>query len=243
MRRKFQKVILFIIILIGIISKNIYAINEIESDKVEVEIKEDEKVNALESKKSETLPIEEGYYIIKSALNQNKVLDIDKVSKDNGANIQLWDKNKGTNQIFEVILDSNTNTYKIKSALSGKILDIHGGSKKNCANVELYDDNNSNWQKWIISKTADNYYSIKSFHSGLYLDATGNVAKNGTNIEVYEGNGGKNQKFIFEKVIIPKNTKIIDEGFYQIKSAVNNNKVVDVFWASKEDKANVRNIF
>lgn len=236
MKKKIIIIALFAILILGLSSKVIYAAEITEnSDKITQTTTE----NVAEESKT----IDEGFYIIKSALDTNKVLDIDNVSKDNEANIQLWMNNKGTNQIFELIYDKNTKTYKIKSALSGKIFDLYRAGKQNGTNVELYNDSNSQWQKWEISKTTDGYYTIKSLYSGLYLDVTANKTTNGTNIEVFTGNGGKNQKFLFEKVTIPKNNIKIDNGFYQIKSASNLNKVIDVFEASKADKAVVRNVF
>lgn len=242
MKKKSIKTVIFIVLILLFGVKQTYAIEtNIEDEKTD----DIQVLESQESEKTSETPlqtIEEGYYIIKSALNKNKVLDIDKISKENEANIQLWDKNQGTNQIFELIYDNKTNTYKIKSALSGKVFDLYGARKENCTNVELYTDNNVNWQKWEIVKTSDNYYSIKSVHSGLYLDVEGNISANGTNIEVYSANGQKNQKFIFEKVKIPKNNIKIDNGFYQIKSMSNLNIVMDVLGASKVDKATVRNV-
>ena len=131
---------------------------------------------------SGTKTIEEGYYVIKTCLDKNKVLDINEVSKENEANIQLWSKNQGSNQIFELIYDNKTGTYKIKSAFSGKVFDLPWAGKNNGTNVQLYDDGDNDWQKWVIEKTNNNYYTISSICNGLYLDVTGNKTSEGTNI-------------------------------------------------------------
>lgn len=178
----------------------------------------------------------EGYYMIKSALDPNKVLDINGIEKANEDNIQLWSKNQGSNQIFEFIYNQTTKTYEIKSVLSGKVMDLYKAGKTNGTNVQLFSRENSNWQKWVIDKTTDGYYRIKSYHNGLYLDVTGNQTANGTNIEVYEWNGGKNQKFILEKITIPEGKQNVENGFYQIASAKNTSKVIDMLDASTKDK-------
>ncbi len=186
---------------------------------------------------SGTKTIEEGYYVIKTCLDTNKVLDINEVSKENEANIQLWSKNQGSNQIFELIYDNKTGTYKIKSAFSGKVFDLPWAGKNNGTNVQLYDDGDNDWQKWVIEKTNNNYYTISSICNGLYLDVTGNKTSEGTNIEVYQGNNGKNQKFIFEKIEIPKGVSDINNGFYQISATFNENKVFDILGAKTTEKA------
>lgn len=183
--------------------------------------------------------LEEGYYLIKSKLNTNMVLDINDVSKNNGANIHLWSKNQGSNQIFELKYDDSKGTYVIKSAFSGKVLNLQGAGKNNCTNVQMYDLQNSDVQNWIIEKSSDGYYTISSVCSGLYLDVTGNKTENGTNIEVYQKNNGQNQKFTFEKINLPSGGAKVSDGFYQIASTQNKDKVFDVLEAKTTDKATV----
>lgn len=172
--------------------------------------------------------VEEGYYVIKSALNTNKVLDVNGASKANEANVQIWSKNQGSNQVFELVYDTKTQSYEIKSVLTGKLFDLPWAGKENETNVQVYDKQNGDWQRWIINKTSDGYYSFSSVCNGLYLDVAGNKTANGTNVEVYTGNGGKNQKFVLEKISIPENKVELAEGFYQISSSANTSKVIDI---------------
>lgn len=184
------------------------------------------------------LTIPEGYYMIKSNLDESKVLDIDGTDKVNEENIHLWSKNGGSNQVFQVIYDKNNKNYKIKSVLSNKFLDIYMYSVNNGANVQTYSSENVDWQKWVINQEGSGIYTISSVWNGLYLNVTGNSTKNGTNIEVYSGNGGKSQKFSFEEINIPESTQsLASDGFYQIASVSNNNLSLDVLEASKNDKA------
>ena len=192
--------------------------------------------NNSTSNNSNKKEIEDGYYILKSALDNNTAIDIDGISKRSEARLQLWENNKGSNQVFQIIFDEKTGTYRIKSALSGKSLDLKGASKNAETAVQLYDSHDQDWQKWIIEKTKNGNYKIKSQYSGLYLEAKGSNPKMGADIEVYYENNGKNQEFIFEKIEEPENINK-EKGFYQI--VANNNKVMDVYSGSKTENATI----
>ena len=113
LKKTMEKIIILILnILLIIVSNSIFAY---ATDGIENKNKTTPVISENSNKLVESKVINEGYYIIKSALDLNMVLDIDKVSKDNEANIQLWSRNGGTNQIFEIIYDENTTAYKIKS--------------------------------------------------------------------------------------------------------------------------------
>lgn len=181
--------------------------------------------------------IEEGYYVITSLLDTNKALDIDGVSKENEANIQLWTKNQGSNQVFELIYEEKTGTYKIKSVLSGKFFDLPWAGKENGTNVQLYDTRDRDWQKWVIQKTDKDFYTISSVCNGLYLTVKDSKTADGTNIEMHQGKSQRNQEFLLEKINLPKNEVEIEDGFYQISSSLQENKVFDVLEGKTIEKA------
>ena len=83
MRKKGIVFILCLVFLILCTNKSIYASNESKKD------------------------LEEGYYVIESALDEGKALDLNGISKKNEENIQLWSKNEGSNQIFEVVYNKD----------------------------------------------------------------------------------------------------------------------------------------
>ena len=180
--------------------------------------------------------INDGLYTIKSAANENFVVDLAGASMDNCANIGLWNDNGGINQKFEVKYIEN-GYYTISSACSEKMLDVAWASKANGANVEQYMDNGGDNQKWLIKDAGNGYYYVVSKCNDLYLDITGGIIANGTNIEMWQDNGGgKNQKFKFEGV---DEHLTIEDGMYAIKSALNENFVIDVPAGSKENCANI----
>ena len=87
-----------------------------------------------------------GTYIIESALDNNKVLDIDGAKTNTGANLQLWDKNYTNAQKFYVEYIGE-GYYTIKALCSGKYLDVEGAKKDCGTNVWQYDRNNNDSQK------------------------------------------------------------------------------------------------
>ena len=191
-----------------------------------------------------TKTIEEGIYVIKSAINDKFVLDIEDASKANGANLQIYQSNGTNAQKFKVKY-LNNGYYTIESVNSGKVLDVDDAKKKQETNVQQYDSNNTDAQKWTIKKNSDGTYSLVSKCNNLYMDVKDGIASNSRNVQVYGGNGTKAQKFKFEKVAdsinySEKAEKTISDGTYTIKSAINDKFVLDIDNASKSNGANVQ---
>ena len=192
-----------------------------------------------------TKTIEEGTYVIKSAINDKFVLDIEDASKANGANLQIYQSNGTNAQKFKVKY-LNNGYYTIESVNSGKVLDVDNAGKNQGTNVQQYGANNTDAQKWIIAKNTDGTYSIVSKCNNLYLDVKDGIASSGKNIQVYGRNGTRAQKFKFEAVTNNsesnnvKPQKTIADGTYTIKSAINDKFVLDIDNASKSNGANVQ---
>ena len=191
-----------------------------------------------------TKTIEEGTYVIKSAINDKFVLDIEDASKANVANLQIYQSNGTNAQKFKVKY-LNNGYYTIESVNSGKVLDVDDAKKTQGTNVQQYDSNNTDAQKWTIKKNSDGTYSLVSKCNNLYMDVKDGIASNSRNVQVYGGNGTKAQKFKFEKVAdsinySEKAEKTISDGTYTIKSAINDKFVLDIDNASKSNGANVQ---
>ena len=149
--------------------------------------------------------IEEGYYVIKSALNEKMVIEVKDGEKGSKGNIQLGE-NRGTSaQIFKVE-KTKDGYYKITAACSCKILDVQSGKKVSGTNVWQYNENGGDGQKWAIkpSDRSQKYFYIKTKLGNFNLDVSGGRAKDGNNIQIWGFNGTNAQKFSFEKVDINK---------------------------------------
>ena len=187
-----------------------------------------------------TKTIKNGTYKISMIANDNKVLDVSAASKENNANIQIWDYVDVNQQKFKLTCDKN-GYYTIENVNSKKVLDVSWGVAKSGTNVWQHESNGTTAQKWIIKKNSDSTYSIISaLDDNLQLDVTNSNTSNGTNVRIYTKNNGNSQKFLFTEVeaIIPEKT--ISDGTYKITMASNENYVIDISAASKENKANVQ---
>lgn len=168
---------------------------------------------------SNNCSVKNGYYQIKSALDQNYVLDVYGESYEDGANIQLYYNKWATNQGFLIKKESD-GYYSISAIHSGKRLDVAGSGKQNETNVLQWSAHNGDNQRWKIVKTSDDYYSFVSKCNGLYLDVSGGRAANENNIQCYEGNGSKAQKFILAEVTVggkgyEEQTEVKQDGYAQ----------------------------
>ena len=154
----------------------------------------------FEFEKVEDVPIvSEGTYRIRTAVCRNMALDVEGNSKENGANVEIWNSSNVLNQKFTLIYENN-GYYTIKCENSDKLLTVVGDSEEPETNVVIWDRKESDKQKWKIEKTEDGYYYIISKSSGLYLDVYGGYTKEGTNVQIYTGNKGDSQKFAFDDV-------------------------------------------
>lgn len=179
--------------------------------------------------------IETGNYVITSAMNSNKVIDVEGDIIADNTNIDLWPNNGGNNQKF-IITYLNDGYYTIKAFNSNKVLTVQGSSALNGGNVVQNYYSGMDSQKWAIQATSNGYYYIISKLNGFVLDIEGATSKNGANVEVYEKNGGNNQKFKFVKTEF---SATIPNGKYAILASSNTNKAIDIEWGSTEDGAKV----
>lgn len=140
--------------------------------------------------------ISEGNYVFQSALNNQKVIDVEGGKSQNGTNIQLWESNGTNAQKYHVQLVS-MGYYKIASAISGRVLDVAGGVRGSGVNVHLYDYNGTDAQLWRFYNAGNGYYYIKN-KLGYFIDVSNASTNNGANIQVYSGNGSNAQKFKLE---------------------------------------------
>lgn len=216
--------------------------NGLDAQKFKFEKVED--ANKPEMPKGEKT-IENGTYVVRSAINTKYVLDVYGANKNNGTNVQLYEYTDVPQKKFEITYLDN-GYYKIIASHSGKSLNVKDSSKSKGANVEQWEWANNDAQQWIIKDVGNGYYSIISKCNGLYVDVYNAVAQNYQNIQMCDGNGLSAQKFKFEKIKtdpnenIPTGTKTINDGIYEIQSALNSNFVVEVKDSLLEDGTNIQ---
>lgn len=188
--------------------------------------------------------LENGTYMICSSLDENKVLDVNKASLYTGVNIFLYSSSNGANQQFVFQKNSETGLYTITSKKSGMRVTYQNGLLKNGTNVYQDAIKEDIGNQWKLKHVIGDYYMIYAGDSGFCMDVTGAKTANGTNIEIYQSNNGKAQIFKLKKVSNQITTeqdasKELKEGLYTISSGLDDNMVLDVLSASKEEGANI----
>lgn len=146
----------------------------------------------------QSVNVSEGYYAIRSAVDQRFCLDVYGAYTHDGNNVTLYAYCGGDNQIFYFQKQSD-GYYTIAAKHSGKLLDVEGNAMYSGSNIIQCGNNGGNNQKWVVIKNSDGTYSFKSKSNGLYLDVCGGAMECGNNIQCWEGNGTGAQKFVLEK--------------------------------------------
>lgn len=145
--------------------------------------------------------LEDGVYVIQSGLRDELVLDAAGGSKNNSANVQLYDVNLSNAQKWQVSHDVN-GYVSFTNVGSGKVLDVSGGTSAAGANVQQYESNGSKAQKWIVIEGEDGRKTIVSaLSASLGLDIAGANSNRGANVQLYTRNVTDAQSFSFYKLV------------------------------------------
>lgn len=150
-----------------------------------------------------------GYYYIVSAVGDTAtyVLDVEGKKNTNGANIDIYQYNGGTNQQFKFVPNSD-GSYKILSRVSGdsKGVEIVNAEIGSGANVQQWEINGHACQNWIlesvvdpgVAMSTDNVYTFQNANSGLLLEIAGGSMADGTNVQQWGDGGYNTQKWILK---------------------------------------------
>lgn len=189
-------------------------------------------VKFLQVKPPATPVLPNGMYSIYSCLDQSKALDVRMESKNDRANVQLWQDHGGIQQ--KVYLQfQNDGTYLIKFVHSGKALSAESNSDG--SNVSQSSVNGSDLQRWVIERSGAGY-TLKNKAGNQWLNVRRANTKNGTNIQTWS-NGGVAET-IFN--LVPTDLDALPNGRYAIKTKLDTTKTIDIRLASHYDFANAQ---
>ena len=161
----------------------------------------------------------EGTYVIVSALGKNKVLTVEKSSKEKRARLIL-STNKNTKfQTFKV-KSAGKGLYTITCTGSSMNVDVQGGSSADRARIQQFTPNSSKAQKWAIKSCGSGWYNICSSISGKPIDIKGGKSADGTPAQLFKANKGNAQKFRFVKVESLKKSNASGTGLAALKKSL-----------------------
>ena len=139
--------------------------------------------------------------LISTALDNNKLLEIDNASLKEGGNAQIYynqepDSSFANFQKFDVYRDSEGFVFRNCGSSLVLFADFGHASTRNVDQREFH-SRESNNQKWTMKSAGDGYFYIKSNLGDYYLEAAGNSASDGLNVQVSSFTGNDNQKWRF----------------------------------------------
>jgi Ricin-type beta-trefoil lectin domain-like len=135
-----------------------------------------------------------GYYIANAA--SGKVLDDPAGSTNEGAVIDQWQLDGGTNQRWNLIPVGNGD-FMIQNLASQLVLDNSLSTSNGTVIDQWQPERQPSYnQTWIIQPQPDGNDLIISAYSGQVLDDSGSSSSNGTQLIQYPSNGGSNQEWI-----------------------------------------------
>ena len=120
------------------------------------------------------------------AVGAGKCLDDPASSTTPATQMQIWDCNGGTNQIW-----THTSSNQLTLTVSGSTfcLDADGQGTSPGTEAIIWPCNGQTNQQWVLNSNG----TITGVHSGLCLDVTGASTADGAKVELWTCNGGSNQ--------------------------------------------------
>lgn len=156
-----------------------------------------------------------GVYELHSMLNNELVLDITSWSKTNGASAIIWPTHGGNNQKF-VLIEEETDKWRIRNVHSGKYLDIKGNEAVNSASIVQWGEPvNVRHQQWkILERDTNDHvykgvecavvsigaYGVTSDGNTYMMHVYNSISKNGTDVNIYEDAGTAGYRWLLYPV-------------------------------------------
>ena len=135
------------------------------------------------------------------------MLDVAEVSKNSGANIQVWTAANSENQLW-YIKSLGSGLYSVRALHSGRYINVAGSGTANGTNLHQWNNGTPNGdEKWRITNNGDGTYTFIAAVNGLALDLADGKAANGQNVQCWTSNGTGAQKW----ALIPSS---VQEDFY-----------------------------
>lgn len=183
-----------------------------------------------------------GTFYIEPYIEQSYCLDVYGASKDDGANVQLYQKNNTLAQQF-MISTSEDGYSIIYNKGSYKVLDVYSGWTYPFTNIQQYGANFTDAQKWKLIKKDDAYFIMPKCNENLAIDIAGGEIASGTNIRTYYYNKTNAQLFKLEAVYsdIEPSSVNIEPDTYRISLNKSSNNSVEVKDSSTLNGSKVQN--
>jgi len=187
------------------------------------------------------MAIDAGTYLVVSAKDIKKALDVANHVDAKGANVQIYNRN-GTSGQFVTVTGSGTRQV-LRFPLTGKVLDVYDAKAKNGQNIIQWVGNNGNGQAWNIvsagtsstieGETFDHYFIKTALNNSYVVGLKGNATANGTNVQLATlSSSNLAHKWCFLPV------KLLPSGYYRFVSALDQRVCLSA--SNSKDGSNVQ---
>ena len=182
-------------------------------------------------------------YQIISAYSENLSLDVTGASMSDGANVQVWTRNRTRAQVWDV--EDTGEGYRILSSFLGKAADVASLEPAQADNVQMWTENPDRLQRWDIEPTGETMtvdgksyptQFISCHGTELLMECEGLDPTPGFNIVIAaaDGDGLPDQKWALVPVPL-----VVSGDVYEIVPMHAQGTRLDVFY---KDAANGTNI-
>lgn len=117
--------------------------------------------------------------------NSGKCVDVAGSSKDNLADIRLWDCNRTGAQTWQLV-DGGAGSFFLKNANSNKCADVDAWKTDSGANIIQFECRNTPNQRIYLQPTSGGWYRMVFAHSNKCLDVDGASSATGANIHQWD---------------------------------------------------------
>ncbi|HEY3870462.1 MAG TPA: ricin-type beta-trefoil lectin domain protein [Actinocrinis sp.] len=124
-----------------------------------------------------------------NAIGSAKCLDVNDFSTTPGTQLEIWDCNGGSNQVFTQTASGQLTVYTGSS--TQMCLDAYNNQTTAGTKVEIWPCNGQANQQWTLNSDG----TVTGVQSGLCLDVTGANTSDGSPVELWTCNEGSNQQW------------------------------------------------
>ncbi len=150
-----------------------------------------------------TIPLDSQYYTIKTAVDENFVLDVWGGSTDYGAEVGLYTSNNSDSQQF-YFQPTSDGYFTITSARSNRFVSapigyVDASTYRTVVQLGSYGDGSVPYEsKWSVIPNFDGTHSLVNAYNGMYLDLSAATASNNNMVGLWGPNGDTAQKWVLD---------------------------------------------
>jgi hypothetical protein len=180
--------------------------------------------------------LEDGRYVIISALSTRYAVDVTDASTATNAKMQIWKRNDSSAQLFDIKRQSD-GYYTIRTLNSGAYLAVYGNKTEVATPIVQQPKSSSSAQQWAITKNDNGTFTFAAKRSGLVITVAGGKAKNGSKLAIGNPKNYKSQCFYIGSV---KSEPLVDGSLINLIPYSRQNVCVDIVGASRKNGATVQ---